>query len=105
MVAITSKEVRSGALARPVTRSDTETVVLLIVCLAALVASSLNPYDRLTWVLEVAPIAIFFPILRLTASRFRFTPMAYRLIFLAGAVTAQALLGRAHDRELDAIAT
>ena len=57
-------------------------MALLVVCTAALVVSGLDPYDRLTWALEVAPIAIFFPILGLTASRFRFTPMAYRLIFI-----------------------
>lgn len=59
-----------------------EPVVLLIIGLALLVASGMQPYDRLTWVLEVFPIALAVPVLVLTAGRFALTPLAYRLIFV-----------------------
>lgn len=59
-----------------------EPVGLLIVGAVALVFSGIHPYDRITWILEVAPILIGIPILLATCRRFRFTPLAYRLIFI-----------------------
>jgi putative membrane protein len=59
-----------------------EPVVLLLLSLVALVLSGVSPFDRLTWVLEVLPILIFFPIFILTFKRFPLTPLAYRLIFI-----------------------
>lgn len=47
-----------------------------------LVVSGIGPHDRVTWVLEVAPILIAVPILLLTARRFPLTPLGYRLIFV-----------------------
>lgn len=47
-----------------------------------LVASGIGPRDRLTWLLEVAPVLIAGPLLIATARRFPLTPLAYRLIFL-----------------------
>jgi putative membrane protein len=47
-----------------------------------LVVSGLQPYDRYTWLLEVAPILVAVPILVATRRRFPLTPLAYRLIFL-----------------------
>jgi putative membrane protein len=47
-----------------------------------LVLSGIGPTDRITWVLEVAPILIAALILILTARRFPLTPLAYRLIFV-----------------------
>ncbi len=59
-----------------------ENLVLLGLVAAALVASGIQPHDRATWVLEVLPVAIGVPLLVVLHSRFRFTPLAYRLVFL-----------------------
>ena len=59
-----------------------EPLVLLIVGAVLLVVSGIGPNDRVTWVLEVAPILIAVPILLLTARRFPLTRLAYRLIFV-----------------------
>src|SRR5690349_17120449 len=59
-----------------------EPAILLAVGAALLAASGIAPYDRFTWVLEVAPILIVVPILVATYRRFRLTPLAYRLVFL-----------------------
>ena len=56
--------------------------MLLILGAVALVLSGIQPYDRMTWLLEIFPILIAAPILIVTASRFPLTPLAYRLIFL-----------------------
>jgi len=53
---------------------------LLVV--AALVVSGIDPYDRATWVLEVAPAVIALPILWLTRRRFPLTSLVYVGIFL-----------------------
>jgi putative membrane protein len=63
-------------------RSTREPLILLILTLVALVVSAIHPYDRLTWVLEVAPILIGVPILIATWRRFPLTPLLYRLFFL-----------------------
>ena len=62
--------------------SGRELRVLLVVGAAALLVSGIAPHDRLTWLLEVAPILIAVPVLVATARRFPLTPLAYRLIFL-----------------------
>jgi putative membrane protein len=59
-----------------------EPLALLAVDAVALAVSGIAPRDRLTWVLEVAPILIAAPILVATARRFPLTPLAYRLIFV-----------------------
>ncbi len=59
-----------------------EPLVLLAVGAAALLVSGVGPHDRLTWLLEVAPILVAVPILVATARRFPLTPLAYRLIFV-----------------------
>jgi putative membrane protein len=41
-----------------------------IVVLAALAVSGIAPYDRGTWVLEVAPVLVAFPILAATRRAF-----------------------------------
>ena len=56
--------------------------MLLFLCLTVLVISGLQPYDRLTWLLEVAPVLIATPVLVLTFRRYQLTPLVYRLIFL-----------------------
>jgi putative membrane protein len=62
--------------------SGRELRVLLVVGAAALLVSGIAPHDRLTWLLEVAPILIAVPVLVATARRFPLTPLAYRLIFV-----------------------
>jgi putative membrane protein len=59
-----------------------EPLVLLCLGTIALAISGINPYDRFTWFMEIAPILIAVPILLATSPRFRFTPLAYRLIFI-----------------------
>jgi putative membrane protein len=49
---------------------------------AALVASGVSPYDRATWIMEVAPVLIVAPILAATYRRFRLTDLLYVLIGL-----------------------
>ena len=56
--------------------------MLLCLCIAALVVSGVEPFDRVTWVLEVAPVLIGLPILICTYSRQPLTPLLYRLLFL-----------------------
>ena len=62
--------------------SGREPLALLAVGTVALVVSGVAPHDRLTWVLEVAPILIAAPILVATARRFPLTPLTYRLVFV-----------------------
>jgi putative membrane protein len=62
--------------------SGREPRVLLAVGAIALAISGVAPHDRLTWLLEVAPILIAVPVLIATARRFPLTPLAYRLIFV-----------------------
>ena len=59
-----------------------EPLILLGVLLVCLIISGINPWDRLTWWLEVAPILIGVPILIYTYRRFTFSPLVYRLILL-----------------------
>jgi putative membrane protein len=46
----------------------------------ALVVSGIQPYDRLTWWLEVLPVLIAAPLLVATYRRFPLTPLVYWLI-------------------------
>jgi putative membrane protein len=71
----------SGGVVSP-SRAGREPPIYLLLVAAALIASGIKPYDRLTWLLEVFPILLGAPILILTYRRFRFTPLVYRLIFL-----------------------
>lgn len=57
---------------------------LVVVC--ALILSGIAPYDRGTWLLEVAPVIIALPVLAWTYRRFPLTPLLYLLI------TAHALI-------------
>ena len=54
--------------------------ILAAIVLAALVASGIQPYDRLTWVLEVMPVLIALPILVATRERFPLSGLLYALI-------------------------
>lgn len=51
-----------------------------------LILSGIAPYDRATWLLEVLPAIIAWPLLYFSANRFRFTDLAYGLIALHGLI-------------------
>ncbi|MFI9651212.1 DUF2238 domain-containing protein [Guyparkeria halopsychrophila] len=53
-----------------------------VLVLVALLLSRIDPHDRATWLLEVAPAAIALPILWFTRKPFPLTPLLYGLVFL-----------------------
>jgi putative membrane protein len=53
---------------------------------ALLAISGVHPYDRLTWVLEVAPVVIALPLMWATFSRFPLTNLLYLCVFLHAAI-------------------
>jgi len=53
---------------------------LALVVLAALVASGVAPFDRITWLMEVAPVIVALPLLILTRHRYPLTRLLYVLI-------------------------
>jgi putative membrane protein len=55
---------------------------LAALTLLALVASGLRPYDRLTWLMEVAPVIIVLPLLAATRHRYPLTTLLYLLVFV-----------------------
>jgi putative membrane protein len=57
-------------------------VTLLASLAAILLWSAIRPHDYFTWFLEVAPVLIGVPILVATRRRFRFTTLAYVLMWL-----------------------
>jgi putative membrane protein len=59
-----------------------ESLVLLGAGLVAFVVSGIRPYDRLTWIEEVAPAFVGALILIVLYKRFRFTPLVYRLVLV-----------------------
>src|SRR3990172_4376589 len=68
-------------------------IIFLVILCGLLAASAVNPYDRATWFMEVAPVLIVVPILVLTYRRFPLTPLLYFLIFLHAIVL---ITGAAH---------
>jgi len=54
--------------------------IMLAVVLLALAFSGIGPHDRLTWMLEVAPVVIVAPLLVATFHRFPLTPLLYGLV-------------------------
>lgn len=60
--------------------------IAAVVLVLLLGVSGLQPYDRLTWVLEVFPIVVVLPILFLTFRRFPLTTLLYALIFVHAVV-------------------
>ena len=60
--------------------SRTLPAVLIAVVAVALDASGIQPYDRLTWFLEVLPVLIAAPLLVATQRSFPLTPLLYCLI-------------------------
>lgn len=57
-------------------------VLMLVVFFAVLIWSGIQPFERLTWVLEVSPAVIALILLALTYRRFEFTTMSYFLILI-----------------------
>jgi len=68
-------------------------LVALALLVGLLVLSGVRPYDRLTWLLEVAPILIAVPVLWATYRRFPLTTLVYVCIFLHALVL---MLGAAY---------
>ena len=54
--------------------------ILLGIVLAVLVWSGIEPHDRFTWFLEVAPVLIGLPIVIAAGRRFPLTPLLYVLL-------------------------
>jgi len=57
-------------------------VVLLVATVVVLVVSGIDPYDRVTWLLEVFPVLLGVPLLVVTYRRFPLTSLLYGLIFV-----------------------
>jgi putative membrane protein len=57
-------------------------LALLAGTIIALAVSGWQPYDRLTWLMEVAPVLIAVPLLAATRERYPLTTLLYVLIFL-----------------------
>lgn len=55
---------------------------LLFMTIAVFAWSAVNPYDRATWSMEVAPVLIAYPLLFATYHKFRLTDLLYTLIFV-----------------------
>jgi putative membrane protein len=60
--------------------------ILTALWAAGLVLSGFAPYDRLTWLMEVLPAIVAWPILFATRQRFRFTDLCMALIALHGLI-------------------
>ncbi|MFC3674251.1 DUF2238 domain-containing protein [Ferrovibrio xuzhouensis] len=60
--------------------------ILTVAWALGLIASGFAPYDRGTWLMEVLPAIIAWPILFATRQRFRFTDLAYALIMVHGLI-------------------
>lgn len=58
----------------------------VLATLALLLWSGIEPYERLTWWLEVVPVLVALPLLMLCYRRFKFTPLVYFLIFICFAL-------------------
>ena len=61
-------------------------VALAAIWLLALAVSGIAPRERMTWLMEVAPVLIVLPLLVATRDRFPFTPLAYALIAAHGLI-------------------
>ncbi|WP_331345524.1 DUF2238 domain-containing protein [Cellvibrio sp. UBA7661] len=69
------------------THSQTPLLVFMLAATAtALALSGWQPYDRLTWLMEVLPVLIAVPILWLTYKKFPLTTLIYWCIFLHGLI-------------------
>jgi putative membrane protein len=55
--------------------------ITAIVVTAILLWSGISPYDRITWLMEVAPVLVALPLMAATWRRFPLTTLLYVLIF------------------------
>lgn len=60
--------------------------VLFLLTLISLIVSGVQPYDRLTWWMEVMPVVIGLPILIFTRRHFPLTTLLYCLLFIHGLI-------------------
>ena len=70
-------------------RQDFINTALAGIVIAALIASGIAPHDRLTWLMEVAPVLIALPLLYVTRRSYPLTALLYVLI----AIHALVLIG------------
>lgn len=68
------------------TQADRTPAVICAIWAAALVASGIAPYDRLTWFMEVLPVLIAAPVMIATRGRLPLTRLAYVLIAIHGLI-------------------
>ena len=61
---------------------DKSLIFFMLALLLILSFSGIHPYDRLTWLMEVAPVLIALPIMAATYRRFPLTTLLYVLIFI-----------------------
>jgi putative membrane protein len=76
---------RHGGVKLPMPRS-TWLLIGSVALLVILAVSGIRPYDRITWVMEVAPVLIALPVLWATQRRFPLTTLLYACIFLHAVV-------------------
>jgi len=62
--------------------SSREPAALLAATALLLLWSGIQPFERVTWWLEVAPVLVGAPLLVASFSAFRLSPLLYRLLFL-----------------------
>lgn len=71
-----------GAYVQETRKRDVILLFLASLLVAALIISGLSPYDRATWLMEVAPVLVAVPVLAATYKKFPLTSLAYGLIFV-----------------------
>ncbi len=54
----------------------------VVILVGLLIISGLEPYDRITWLMEVIPVLIAIPVLFVSFKKFPLTNLLYSLIFL-----------------------
>ncbi|MGB5885866.1 MAG: DUF2238 domain-containing protein [Acinetobacter venetianus] len=57
-------------------------VSAVVILVGLLIISGLEPYDRITWLMEVIPVLIAIPVLFASFNKFPLTNLLYSLIFL-----------------------
>ncbi len=57
-------------------------LLMLVLTMITLIVSGIHPFDRATWVMEVAPVLIAAPILWFSYNKFQFSHLVYWCIFL-----------------------
>jgi len=90
---------------RAITDADRLLALTSLLVTAVCLWSYLDARDPLTWWMEALPVLIVYPLFWAVRGRFRTTGLLTLLIAVLaglGAVLAQVLLGRAHDRKLKA---